>query len=674
MDVKASAFRPDINGLRAWAVMSVVFFHFGVPGFSGGFIGVDIFFVISGYLMTGIITGKLITEPLHKGPDTANRFSIIDFYLARARRILPALIVLCLFLLVLGWFYLSARDYKMLGTHVISALTFISNIKFWDEAGYFDTASHEKLLLHTWSLSVEWQFYIIFPVVLVVLWKLIPNRRFMGLMLVAGFLASLAVSVIMTPKTPSAAFYLLPTRAWEMLAGGLVYFYAQQRLPNPYWATGLELTGFGLILLSLIFFDASTPWPGYHALVPTVGSVLVLLAARSTSVFTGTRPAQWLGKTSYSIYLWHWPLSVALIYLELDHHWGAISVSMVLTLMLGWASWAYVEQPAGRRLIRFKKLPQIAVTCGLVLLVAVPAAGVRLKEGVYGRLDPKVGAIFAERENDNPRKVECRVPKRTTAESCTYGGNELGIIVLGDSHAQSVVRSVERSLPSSIFHVLDWTMNSCATIIDIKSTIIDLAPCRAFIRSALEMSRLLDRSAPIFIVNRLSTYMMGPNEPDRKDEIALPNIYISDPYPERSNKFFAELQAGIVETACAFAQHRPVYMLRPIPEMKLDVPRTMGRAAIIWGQERRVSITLDEYEERHRIAWAAQDRAAEECGVILLDPRPYLCSDGRCWGDADGLPLYIDDDHLSERGGQLLIPLFKQMFNTNDLPQVSQNQ
>jgi peptidoglycan/LPS O-acetylase OafA/YrhL len=636
--------------------------------------GGDIFFVISGYLMTGIITGKLLAEPSHKGAAAANRFSIIDFYLARARRILPALIVLCLFLLVVGWFYLSARDYKMLGTHVISALTFISNIIFWDEAGYFDTASHEKLLLHTWSLSVEWQFYIIFPVVLVVLWKLIPNRRFMGLMLVAGFLASLSVSVIMTPKTPAAAFYLLPTRAWEMLAGGLVYFYAQQRLPNPYWARGLELTGFGLIVLSLIFFDASTPWPGYHALAPTVGSVLVLLAARSTSVFTGTRPAQWLGKTSYSIYLWHWPLSVALIYLELTHHWVAISVSMVLTLMLGWASWAYVEQPAGRRLIRFKKLPQIAVTCGVVLLVAVPAAGVRLKEGVSGRLDPKVDAIFAERENDNPRKVECRVPRSTTAESCTYGGNELGIIVLGDSHAQSVVRSVQKALPYSNYYVADWTMNGCATIFDIKDVNNKLSPCRLFLGSALEQSKSLRHSAPLLIINRFSYYIQGPNEPDRVDEVRTPTRYISEPYLKRTDNFFVELQSGIVETACAFAQHRPVYMMRPIPEMKLDVPRTMGRAAIIWGQERRVSITLDEYEERHRIAWAAQDRAAEKCGVILLDPRPYLCSDGRCWGDADGLPLYTDDDHMSERGGQLLIPLFKQMFNTNDLPQVSQNQ
>jgi len=177
----------------------------------------------------------------------------------------------------------------------------------------------------------------------------------------------------------------------------------------------------------------------------------------------------------------------------------------------------------------------------------------------------------------------------------------------------------------------------------------------------------------MLIVNRITKSMEGPRKAENLYEYTVIDAPSTLPHKEIADDKEPANQGGIAETACAFAQHRPVYMLRPIPELILDVPRTMGRAAMR-GENRRVSITLDEYEERHRIAWAAQDRAAEKCGVILLDPRPYLCSDGRCWGDADGLPLYTDDDHMSERGGQLLIPLFKQMFNTNDLPQVSQNQ
>ena len=163
---KTRAFRHDINGLRAWAVMAVVLYHFGVPGFAGGFVGVDVFFVISGFLMTSIIISGL----------EQGRFSLWSFYLARARRIIPALLVLCISLLVLGWFWLPSADYKMLGTHAATALAFVSNLKFWREAGYFDAASHEKWLLHTWSLSVEWQFYILLPLGCLLLWHWFGKR------------------------------------------------------------------------------------------------------------------------------------------------------------------------------------------------------------------------------------------------------------------------------------------------------------------------------------------------------------------------------------------------------------------------------------------------------------------------------------------------------------------
>jgi peptidoglycan/LPS O-acetylase OafA/YrhL len=175
----------------------------------------------------------------------------LNFYLARARRIVPALAVLCAVLLALGWFALPVLDYRQLGQHAALALAFVSNIKFWREAGYFDAASHDKWLLHTWSLSVEWQFYLILPLVLMLLWRLWPSRRAITGWLLAGFVVSLVLSIVVTPLRPTAAFYLLPTRAWEMLAGGLVFMLADRLPLGVIWRRGLELAGFVLILGSI---------------------------------------------------------------------------------------------------------------------------------------------------------------------------------------------------------------------------------------------------------------------------------------------------------------------------------------------------------------------------------------------------------------------------------------
>ena len=250
---RIASFRTDINGLRAWAVMAVILYHFGIPGFTGGFVGVDVFFVISGYLMTGIIISKLENSSGGEG------FSIIGFYIARARRIIPALLALCAILLLGGWFALPASEYRLLATHVISSLGFFSNIKFWSEGGYFDVGSHDKWLLHTWSLSVEWQFYLILPLMLAFVWKIRPGRQSANLLIIATFVASLAFCIVHTSVDPSASFYLLPTRAWEMLAGGIVYLASQRIALAKTSGKLIESIGFALILYSILMFSQAPP-------------------------------------------------------------------------------------------------------------------------------------------------------------------------------------------------------------------------------------------------------------------------------------------------------------------------------------------------------------------------------------------------------------------------------
>lgn len=657
-------FRKDINGLRAWAVVAVVLFHFGVAGFSGGFVGVDVFFVISGFLMTGIILRSLeaASAAAAGGVTGARPFSIIGFYLSRARRIIPALLVLCVVLMVLGWFVLPATEYVQLGAHAIAALGFGSNVLFWREDGYFDTASHDKLLLHTWSLSVEWQFYLLLPVFMVIVWKLRPSRRAEAIALGGVMLLSLLLCVLATPIKTTAAFYLLPTRAWEMLAGGLAYLLSLRITPGPRMQRVLETLGIALLVAAIVLFDSNSQWPGWRATVPVLATVLVLIAARQNSLWTGSRIAQWLGDTSYSLYLWHWPLVVGLVYLQVHDSPQAIAAGLALTLLLGALSYRFVERPARDTLNGMRQRIGALVIVAVTLLAMLPAGVILLQQGIPGRLPAAVDAVFAESGNKNPRRGECMQNEFSRVPECTYGGPKLGAIVVGDSHAGALIRAVERALPSHDEHVLDWTMSNCPTIANIKAVGQLTYQCGRFIAQKSQGSDPALGRAPMLIINRTSNYLLGPNEPDRTRELPVPELYFDKPFASRSPQYLQAMREGIIQTACAFARQRPVYMLRPIPELKQDVPKTMGRA-LMQGKQMRVSITLAEYHQRNAFAWETQDLAAERCGIILLDPLPYLCTGGNCYGDADGHPLYADDDHLSEYGSDRLRPLFQRLFD-----------
>lgn len=324
-------FRLDINGIRAFAVAAVLLYHFNVPGFSGGFVGVDIFFVLSGYLMTGIVFSSM-----DKGC-----FSLTAFYLARAKRIIPALLALCLLVMIFGTFFLLPDDLAELRQHITSSILFYSNIFYWQEVNYFAAAANEKWLLHTWSLSVEWQFYLLFPLAILLLRRFFASSVIKWILLLAT-LCSFALSVWASHKMPVAAFYLLPTRAWEMLVGGLVYF----TIPfSGRLATVAERAGLLIIIACIAGFNHSMVWPGYLAVVPVIGTLLVLLGNQQNSFFTANPIAQFLGKVSYSLYLWHWPVVVCFYYIGFMKQpiWVALGIS--LSIVLGLLSYWLVEEP-----------------------------------------------------------------------------------------------------------------------------------------------------------------------------------------------------------------------------------------------------------------------------------------------------------------------------------------
>ncbi|MDH4554221.1 acyltransferase [Pseudomonas sp. BN417] len=650
------SFRDDINGLRAWAVIAVLLYHFGVPGFAGGFIGVDVFFVISGFLMTQIIIS---------GMDKKS-FSIWSFYVARANRIIPALLALCIALLVLGWFWLPTVDYRKLGTHAATAIAFVSNIKFWSESGYFESESHDKWLLHTWSLSVEWQFYILLPLVIAIIWRLFGKQGVKWALLgVAG--ASFAYSIYLTHHAQGAAFYLLSTRAWEMLAGGMVWWLTRQRTIHARQARAMEITGLAMIVLSIELFDAETAWPGGYAALPVIGAMLTLAAGRQNSPFTTNVIAKRLGTSSYSIYLWHWPVVVLFTYAGIQHETYWIAAGLLISIALGELSYHWIENPARKLSSILDPRKNIATLGAAVVATGCIAVGVRY-QNVENRIQDNIETAANESLNVKPRRDECLTKSGIESISCIYGGDNIRAIVIGDSHADAITTSVQAALHNSNEGIVDWSYVSCPTISGIHIIPQDAnsgEDCHGFNEWATSKLKNYTNSIPLIIVNRTSAYAFGDHNSTGHENKLL--AYFSKTHETPTKEYLDEFKERLIDTACSIAKERPVYLVRPFPEMMVNVPKTISRS-LIFGKTEEVSISIDDYHKRHAFVWSVQDEAARRCNVKILDPLPYLCSEGRCRGSKNGRPLYYDDDHLSEYGNKLLTPMFRQVFTSDALP------
>ena len=381
-------YRREIDGLRALAVIPVIFFHAGFSLFSGGFVGVDIFFVISGYLITSILINEI----------NSDKFSIINFYERRARRILPALFLVMLVSAPFAWFWLIPADMLDFAQSYSAISVFSSNLLFWKESGYFDVATELKPMLHTWSLAVEEQFYVILPLLLSVLWRFGLNACVTVLTVFA--VSSLLLAHWSSSNAPSAAFYLLPFRWWELALGSLTAFFMYRSTGS---GLGLKLRqllcyfGVVLIAISLFSFDKHTPFPSFYTLLPVVGTCLIILFCTSDTHIgkvLGSRLLVAIGLVSYSAYLWHQPV-FALLKQRFDGELNAFhALSLVLlTFTLAYISWRFVEQPFRnkQRIGRAAIFSMALLGSALIMLFGI---GGHLTNGYTSRyenvLDPKI--------------------------------------------------------------------------------------------------------------------------------------------------------------------------------------------------------------------------------------------------------------------------------------------
>ena len=659
--IHRSAYSPEIDGLRAIAVLPVVLYHAAIAGFGGGFVGVDVFFVISGYLITGIIVGEI----------ARGQFSIARFYERRIRRIFPALFFVMVCSIVTAAFFFVPRDLTRFGESVAAATVFVSNLLFWRETGYFAAAAGQQPLLHTWSLAIEEQFYIAFPLLLLAIARFGRGRYASWLVGVA--ILSFALSVYAVYADAATAFYLAPTRAWELLLGSLLACDVISPAGGVRTRNALAAIGLVLIAFSVTTFTVETPFPGVAALWPTLGTALVIYSVRSgASHVTGmlaAKPLVYIGLMSYSLYLWHWPLIVFTRYwsiVELGS--SAIVLILVASLMLSVFTWKFIETPfRSKRLLVRRESLFFAAAAAMVMLCATGIV-IHVQRGMIPGVDPDI-QLRQESEWDNEwsRWGECENRASTIASGgapCHIGAADkpATFLLWGDSHARSVTTAVDRSAAKFSVAGLVTAKSACPPLLGIERK--NRAVCGEFNEHVLDYIRDHPELRTVILSGRWALaahgtyYRAESSRPDRAG-VQLVDVYAG--YAEgRADSLF---RLGLSRTIAALAAlHRNVVLVSPIPEVGYDVPS----AVVVATRTRRdvnalIAPTVAEYTRRNQTVFDSFE-SLERPGVQVVNPAGRICDTSRCLVEVDGHPLYRDEHHLSTDGARYIAPVFDSLF------------
>lgn len=640
-------YRPEIDGLRAVAVLAVIAHHAGAP-LAGGFLGVDIFFVISGYLITAILLTEMRDD----------RFSLGGFYLRRARRLLPALILVVAVSCPVAWILMAPEQMELFGQGLVALSIFGTNGLYWWKSGYFSPEAAENPLIHTWSLAVEEQFYLVFPVALLWLWR--RDQVFVGLAI--ALIAGLALAELAARTSPSAAFYLLPFRVWELVAGALTAaLVTRYGLPagghtaaqTPFrlwvwlkrWRGPLSSLGVGLIVASLLFYRDWMAVPGLWAAIPVVGSVLVILCAGPGSRahwLLSARPVVAIGLISYSAYLWHQPVFAFARLSQLDEpEPGHMMALTLLVLGLAWATWAAVEIPFRRRIgLR----PLIALTGVSGLAAGAIGLTVHFGNGLGSlRYGPEKMAVFESAEASPVRKRCHGMPERFAPETaCVLAGDTPAWAVLGDSHGVELSYALAQKISDERHGdqgVVQLTASGCPPALGFET---DVPGCAAWIEAAVTWLEA-HPELPVLVTYRHNSYLFGKNEglypelPDAPIRISGPGD--SDAKRARYWRSFSEVISRLR------AGGRRVVILAPVPEIARPISRYVRLMNLDAAGD---LVTIPASYHASRSGWVKERMVG--LGTEMLDPAAEICDRAVCFGVREGRALYFDDDHLSLTG------------------------
>ncbi|WP_439517320.1 acyltransferase family protein [Hydrogenophaga sp.] len=650
-------YRREIDGLRAVAVLPVLLFHAGAPGFSGGYVGVDVFFVISGYLITGIVLDEL----------SRGSFSFTGFYERRVRRILPALFVVILATLILSWWVLLPEDFKAFSKSMLAVVLFVSNFLFWSESGYFDASAELLPLLHTWSLAVEEQYYLIYPALVVLIFR--RGIRQLSAMLAGVAVTSFALAAWGSRTYPDAAFYLLPFRSWELAAGALVALHLRSgrqlasRTAGSWWC----LVGLFLLLASVSAFDRAMPWPGASALLPVAGAVLLILFAGPHNVvgrLLGSRVLVGVGLVTYSAYLWHQPLfALARLAALEEPSLAAMLMLCTLSVLLAALTWRFVEQPFRQKGFLNRRgvfMGALALSLGLASLAFL----IHTQQGFPERVDrhARVADMFRWQGIATPCGERLPLPADIEAQCHWRAGVQPGdvhTLLVGDSHADAFLPAlVAASRDLGIEHAYIG-MGGCIPLlgVDVRSGVWPEGVCRALVQAQYEHARRL-RPRNVLLVARWGMYIDG-NNANRSARRYFLVENDGDPHSREHSR--AVFVRALERTARAYAAlGARVHLMEQVPQQTTEPRKVffqLNRAGL-WGEAaadtviRRHALPYPQHQMQAARVRRLLDRLLSIEGFRVLNPEQVFCSVDRCWmGDRDG-PWYQDRDHLNIRGAE----------------------
>jgi len=673
-------YRADIDGLRALAVLAVLLYH-GFPAWlPGGFIGVDVFFVISGYLISRILFTELQEAS----------FSFLAFYARRSRRLLPALLTVLLATLGFGWLALLADEFSQLGKHLTAAAGFVSNLVLWQEAGYFDNAAETKPLLHLWSLGVEEQFYLVWPLLLWLLWRM---RWSVPWGLAALALLSFVWSLWQTGQDTVAAFYSPLTRLWELALGAaLAWLQLQQarpqaagqsswlrwlHLPAPDPRLGAALAGTGLLLLAAGFWllDGQQAFPGWRALLPVCAALLLIAAGPQNPVSRAVLARPWLvgiGLVSYPLYLWHWPLLAFARITEGEQPGVLLRLSLLLlSLLLAFLTWRWIEQP-----LRFGRSPLLRQRVPVLLLLLLLTGGLGLhilrteglpQRSAVARLEVDVAALLIPSYRSSGWICD---DARFAALRCSYVGAAPHTVLLGDSHAPRIFDGLAALYEQyGLSIALFGGGAGCPPLLGLVSKDgpgEDQRRCLENTTPALQHLLQDESIRHVMLTGRGPMYTTASGfadyDGDRHDGWVL--TLQDEPEGQRSN---AEVYALALEHTFAqlLAAGKQVTFLYDVPELGFDIRSCVPVRPLTLKQQVRIpcAVSREAFVERNAGFRAlVAEVLARHPRVHTVDLATPLCDDVYCHALRDGVIYYTDDDHLSRPGARHVVNILSDEF------------